>query len=100
MLGSFKKKLKQDFWNIIDKNEEGKRDLNDFVLFIFYMLLEKQKFSMEDVLKASSLIKGMYYEILDESKQIALRGDLIKALKNIDEEFCNKIKPIIEKCLK
>jgi len=97
MLSNIKKALKEDLWEIIDENEIDERDINQFMFFIFYMLLEREKFSMKEVYEVSQSLKNQYYNVLNESKEMAIIGEPIKALKNIDEKFIEKIKPIIEK---
>ena len=101
MLENLRQALKEDLWKIIDNKEETNRNEKDFILFIFYMFLEKQEFRMEEVMKASRELKTKYEQVLEESKEMAIMGEPIKALKNIDKEFIQKLKPIIEKiCLK
>lgn len=101
MLENFRKSLKEDLWKIIDKDDENEeKDVNEFMFFIFYMFLEKNSFSMEKVHEISKCLKKQYYDVLNESKEIALMGEPIKALKNIDEKFIEKIKPIIKKVIK
>lgn len=97
MFKNIKKSLKKDLWDIIDNKEVTERDIDKFIFFIFYLFLEKQEFLMQDVVDISEELKEKYEEILNESKSMALEGEPIKALKNIDENFCDKIKPIIEK---
>jgi len=100
MLGNFKNTLKEDLWKIINNNDVNERDIKDFMFFMFYMFLEKQNFSMETVYEISKDLKNKYYEVLNESKNLAIMGEPIKALKNIDKKFIEKIKPIIEKVIK
>jgi hypothetical protein len=61
------------------------------------MLLERENFSMKEVYDFSECLKEKYYDVLNESKDMAIMGEPIKALKNIDKKFIEKIKPIIEK---
>lgn len=96
MLESIRKSLKDDLWKIIDNEELQEKDLNNFLYFVFYLFLEHSQFAMNDVVEISKDLKEKYYEILNESKDLAISGDPIKAIKNIDEKFVEKIKPIIE----
>lgn len=100
MLDNIKKELKEDLWKIIDNKDVEERTLEQFIVLIFYLLLEKENFTMTDVLKFSKYLKNKYEEILNESKNMAIMGEPIKAIKNIDKQFIEKIKPIIEKIIK
>lgn len=100
MLIKFKKTLKEDLWKIIEDNKEvSERNIDDFIFFIFYMFLEKENFTMEEVYEISKNLKNEYYKVLNESKDMAVMGEPIKALKNIDKKFVEKIKPILEKVI-
>ena len=99
MLENIRKALKEDLWNIIDEKEVKDREINDFLIFMFHMFLEKQNFSMGEVYKASNCIKNKYIEVLEESRNMAILGEPIKALKNIDKQFIEKIEPIMRKLL-
>ena len=96
MLENFRKALKDDLWKIINDDEVKERDINDFIFFVFYIFLEKKSFKLKDVFENAKFLKNEYEEILVESKDMAVMGDPIKAIKNIDKKFIEKIKPIME----
>lgn len=83
-INNIKKALKEDLWKIIEENITPIRDDTSFLEAIFYIFLEKQEFTMKEVQDLARKFKERYYKILENSKNIALTGDILKAMKEID----------------
>lgn len=99
MINNLKKSLKDDIWDKIDGKTPQEREDIDFVKLVFYLMMENNSFLINDVLNISNEIKNLYKQTLETSEQRLLdaNGKILSILKEIDGEFDDKIKKIIEK---
>ena len=99
MINNLKKSLKNDIWERIDGNKPQERSKDEFIKLVFYLMLENNSFLMDDVFNISNEIKDLYEEVLENSEQrlIDANGNMLNILKEINDDFDNKIKVIIRR---
>lgn len=97
MISKLRQSLKEDLWKIINRKETEEKDLEFFIRIIFYLLLETNSFTLEEVIKLSNKMKEAYENSLEEAKEnlILDYGEILKLLNTTIEGFKNKIEPII-----
>lgn len=93
-----KELLKKDVWNLIDNKE--KQDIN-FESAVLHALLQSDKFVVGDAIRIALKIKKAYNGILDNVEKYINNGclDLITILRNINNNYDNSIKPLLNKLI-
>jgi len=93
-LDSLKILLKEDIWTIINGNTPEKRNFFSYVLSV---LLNKKSILLNDVVELSKRLNNRYSQILSEVNEFIIQGngEVLPALKRLDEEYRNKLLPIL-----
>jgi len=93
-LDSLKNLLKTDIWKIINGEEVYVRD---FFSYVLSLLLNKKSILLNDVVELSKQLNNRYSQILSEVNEFIIQGngEVLPALKRLDEEYRNKLLPIL-----
>lgn len=93
-MDSLKILLKEDIWTIINGNTPEKRNFFSYVLSV---LLNKKSILLNDVVELSKRLNNRYSQILSEVNEFIIQGngEVLPALKRLDEEYRNKLLPIL-----
>lgn len=91
-----RKQLRIDIWNLIENIEIREKTMSDFIFLVFQIFLESSGFTMKEVLDYASKMKNIYDEILQESTQLAMKGEPIKALDHAKHKSYDELTKIIE----
>lgn len=91
-----KELLKKDVWNLIDSKE--KQDIN-FESAVLHALIQSDKFVVGDAITMAEKIKNAYNKILDNVDKYINNGclDLITILRNINKNYDDSIKPLLNR---
>jgi hypothetical protein len=94
-----KKVLKEDVWKLIDGEKPREKTDEFFVLYVFYLFLEKKQFLMEDVIKFAGELKERYYNLLEDCEGLIQTnfGDVLKLLEKLNGNYDTVLKPIERK---
>jgi hypothetical protein len=96
---NLKKKIHDDVWNIIEKKEVDKPSDKDWVNIAFQLLLESDKFLIQNVLDLAKNIQEEYENLVNsvEDRIVNGNGEVLQVLKNIDLYYKDKIDPILKR---
>jgi len=99
MIENLRKCLKNDIWKVINGEDIKDYKVEDFVYFIFYLLLECKSFMPEDVLDLAKKLKESYSGLIKDTYDLIEQdfGQILTVLKDVDKKFVQEINPIIEK---
>ena len=94
-----RKELKNDVWKIIDGVKVPKERENKFRLLVLQLLLQSQGFNLGEAFNIADNLEERYNKIINDFDEYLndSNGDLLDVLKNVDKDFDDKIKPLLEK---
>jgi len=83
MIEDLRKKLKDDVWKLINNEQIEVKDENFFIIAVLSVLLEKQSFSMEEVMCLVKKLRRVYNNALEHTNRLILEdyGEIINILK-------------------
>lgn len=94
-----RKELKEDVWKIIDGEIVPKERENKFKLLVLQLLLQSQGFNLGEAFHIADELEYKYNEIIDNFNDYLIdsNGDLLEVLKQINKDFDDKLKPLLQK---
>ena len=94
-----RKELKNDVWKLIDGEKLPEVRINKFRLLVLQLLLQSQGFNLGEAFNIADDLEGRYNKIVDNFDEYlnGSNGDLLDVLKNVNKDYDNKIKPLLEK---
>jgi len=94
-----KQELKNDIWKIIDGEKVPKEKVNKFRILVLQLLLQSQGFNLGEAFDIANKLETRYNKIIEDFDEYLnnSNGDLLNILKHIDDDFDDKIKPLLEK---
>jgi len=99
MIEDLRKSLKEDVWKLINNEEiEDKKDIF-FIIVVFSILLEKQSFSLEEVMCLVKKLKKAYDNALRQTDRLILSdyGEIINIIKEVFKDFDKEAEHIVDK---
>jgi len=99
---NIKKKIHNDVWKIIENEDVEKPSLNDWINVVFHLLLESDKFLVENAIELAENLKESYDKLIDSVEERILdgNGEVLQVLKNIDKYYQDKIHPLLNRIKK
>lgn len=96
---NLKKKIHDDIWEIIEGNDPQKPSEEDWILMAFQLLLEGDKFMVDNAYELGKFLKKEYENIVNGVEDMILKGngEVLPVLKSIKTHYDEKIQEILDK---
>jgi len=87
--------LKEDVWNIIEK--EKRKEIN-FESAVLHSLTNSDSFMVGDAIMMANKIRKAYNEVLDEVEKYINEGvEILSILRSINKKYEDNIRPLLNK---
>jgi len=99
MIEDLRKSLKEDVWKLINNEKINIKDKSFFMIVVLSMLLEKQSFSLQEVMCLVEKLEKVYNNALKQTDKLILEGygEIINILKEVFKNFDEEAKTIVDK---
>lgn len=96
---NIKKKIHDDIWDIIEGNEIEKLNDKEWIVIAFSLLLEGDKFLVENAMTLAKMLKQEYDKMLNGVEQNILNGngEVLPVLEGIQNHYDERIQSILDK---
>jgi len=99
MIEDLRKNLKEDVWKLINNEQIEAKNESFFIIAVLSILLEKDTFSLEQVMCLVEKLKNIYNNALDKTNKLIIEdyGEIIGIIKEVFSGFDKDAGCIINK---
>jgi len=99
MIEDLRKKLKEDVWKLINNEQVEAKNESFFIIVVLSILLEKDTFSLEQVMCLVEKLKNVYNNALAKTNKLIIEdyGEIISIIKEVFSSFDKDAGCIINK---